>query len=382
MRIIDMVNKEKVTGWRRHIHMYPEVAWSEHKTSAYIAEEIGKYDGIEVLRPTPTSVVAVLKGSKPGKTIGLRADIDALPIQEETNLEFASRHAGVMHACGHDSHAAMLMGAVDVLHQRRDTLEGTVKFIFQHAEELQPGGAVEIVATGVLDDCEMFFAQHVFPKTPVGTAAVAIGPVSANSDRFVIKIQGRGCHAASPHEGVDSLLVGAEIAQALNSITSRNVPSIERAVLSVCAFNAGDAFNVVPDTAEIKGTVRTLNPAIQKKIEARIRAITQGICAAYGATCEIEYDRGYDSMVNDAGAVNHFKRIAKATLPDLIIKEMTPMMGGEDFSEYSKIGPIVFVEMGAGSDKFEYYAGHHPKYQIDEDVLPLGAALYAGFVTS
>jgi len=380
MNILEKVDVAKVLEWRRHIHMYPEVAYDEHETAAYIAGVIGGYAGVEILRPTATSVVAVLRGGKPGRVVGLRADIDALPVTEETGLPFASRNAGVMHACGHDCHAAMLLGALDVLHGMRDELCGSVKFIFQHAEEMLPGGACELVASGVLADCEMFFAEHVFPSAPVGHVGVSEGAISANSDRFTIKIQGKGCHAAMPYEGIDTLLVACEVVQSLNFIVSRNVAAKDRAVLTVGALNSGTSFNIVPDTAEIKGTVRTFDIAVQDNIEARISQITQGICAAYGATCEIDYERGYDSMVNDKVAVDTFKRAAQKATPDIIVDPMTPMMGGEDFSAYREIAPICFVEIGAGPPAGgEYFANHHPKFFIDEAAFPAGAALYAAF---
>ena len=379
MSILEKVNKEQVTQWRRHFHMYPELAYCEHETTKYIAEQLAAYPAIEILRPTPTGLVAVLKTGNPGPVIGLRADIDALPIQEEADVPFKSKNDGVMHACGHDCHGAMLLGALDLLYKQKDSLKGTIKFIFQHAEELVPGGAVQICEAGVLDDVQVFYGSHVFLDFPVGTVSSVLGPLFANADTFDIVVQGKGTHAARPETGIDSLLIGTEIVQALNTIVSRQVSAFKQAVVTVGAFNSGSIYNVVPDTAAIKGTVRTYDQDIRDMIEARIEAMCDGICTAYGATFTIDYNRGYDSVVNDETLYHFFNKTAKKYIPDITITGMEPVMGGEDFSEYAKIAPSFFAIIGAKPEEGDEYGGHHPKFVVNEDSLPIGTALYAAF---
>ena len=379
MDILKMVDVQKVTDWRRHIHMHPEVSFKEFETTEYLVQQIAKYPGVEVFRPNATGLVAVLKGGRPGKTIGLRADIDALPITEETDVPFKSKNPGVMHACGHDCHTAMLLGALDILHGLKNELQGTVKFIFQHAEEHPPGGAADLVASGILNDVEAFYGCHIFMDAPAGTVKAAVGPVSANADVFFISIQGKGTHAAIPEKGVDSLLIGTELVQALHTIVSRNVSAFDNAVLTIGAFNAGNAHNIVPDTAEIKGTVRTTTPEVREVMVKRINEVANGICAAYGASCEINYTYGYDAVDNHEGLCNYVKHIVTAAMPDVPIVKMKPMMGGEDFSAYGKIAPAFFAGIGAGPKSGDYFQGHHPKFYVDEAALPIGTAIYAAF---
>jgi len=379
MDILKMVNTQKVLDWRRHIHMHPELSFNEFETTEYLVQQIEQYPGIEIIRPAKTGLIAILKGGLPGKTIGLRADIDALPITEEVDLPFKSKNPGVMHACGHDCHAAMLLGALDILHGQKDNLKGTVKFIFQHAEEYPPGGAVDMVASGVLDDVEAFYGCHIFMDAPAGTLLAASGPMSANADIFSISIQGKGTHAAIPQKGIDSLLVGSSMVQALHHVVSRNVSAFDSAVLTIGSFHAGNAHNIVPDTAEIQGTVRTNTPEVRKDIVKRINEVINGICAAYGATCELTYTYGYDAVDNHPGLCDYVKHVATSALPGITIDKMKPMMGGEDFSAFGKIAPAFFAGIGAGPAEGDYFQGHHPKFCVDEAALPYGTAMYAAF---
>ena len=379
MDILKLIDMDKVVGWRRHLHMYPEVAFNEFKTADYIVNVLSEYPDVEILRPAGTSVVGVLKGGKPGKVVGLRADFDALPITEEADVEFKSKIPGVMHACAHDCHAAMLLGAVDVLCKIKSDLCGTVKFIFQHAEELPPGGAQEIVDSGVLNDVQAFFAIHLDVQHFVGIVSSGAGSISANTDTFTIKVLGKGTHAAEPHTGIDSLLIGTEIVQALNFVVSRNVSPKESAVLTVASFNAGTAYNIIPDTAEIKGTVRTFNNDVRDLIEKKIEDISNGISAAHGASCEVRYERGYSSVINDEKLCDLLGRIATKPYPNLKIEEIVPMMGGEDFSAYGTIAPTLFVGLHAAPASGEKFNFHHPKFTIDEGALPIGTDLYVDF---
>ena len=380
MDILKMINTQKVVEWRRHLHAHPEVSFKEFETTEYLVQQLAQYPEIEIIRPAATGLLAVLKGGKPGKTIGLRADIDALPITEEADVSFKSKNPGVMHACGHDCHTAMLLGAIDVLYGMRDELCGTVKFIFQHAEEHPPGGAVDFVKSGILDDIEAFYGSHVFVDSPAGVIKIATGPISANADTFKITLQGKGSHAAKPEKGIDTLLIGTEIVQALHFIVSRNVSAFDNAVVTIGAFNTGHAHNIIPDTAEILGTVRTTNQETRETIKKRIEDTINGICTAYGAKGNLDYTYGYDAVVNDAGLYSFVKDIAVKVLPDIEIAEMKPMMGGEDFSAYSAIAPAFFATIGAGPTDGEYFEGHHPKFRVDEAALPIGTAMYVAFV--
>ena len=379
MNFLEKISKEKVTQWRRHFHMYPELGFCEHETTKYIVEELGAYPGVEILRPTPTGLVAVLDTGKPGPVIGLRADIDALPILEEADVPYKSKNDGVMHACGHDCHTAMLLGAIDVLHRQKDDLKGKIKFIFQQAEEVPPGWASHLCKSGALDDVQIFYGCHIFLNEPAGTVTSVSGPLFANTDNFEIFVQGKGTHAARPEKGIDSLLIGTEIVQAINYIVPRQVSAGKKAVITVGAFNSGNIHNVVPDTAEIKGTVRTYDQDVRNMIEARIKAMADGICQAYGATCKVEHGGGYDSVVNTENLNQFFRKTAKKYIPDINITEMEALMGGEDFSEYGKLAPSHFVGIGAKPKEGERYGGHHPKFVVDEDCLPIGTALYAAF---
>jgi len=378
MDIVKLIDNKKLVNWRRHLHMYPEIGFNEHETTKYIAEQIAAYPGIEVLRPTETGLVAVLKGGKPGKIIGLRADIDALPILEEADVEFKSKNPGIMHACGHDCHAAMLLGAVDALYKIKESLHGTIKFIFQHAEEVFPGGAKGLIASGVLDDVEAFYGCHVGVESVTGTVGLAAGPVYANADSFSIKIQGRGSHAAGPQASIDPLLIGTEIVQALNFIVSRNIAPHDAAVVTVASFNAGTAHNIIPDTAKMLGTARSYKAEVRDLIESRIKGIAHSICRAYGATCEVEYQRGYNCVVNDEGLHQFLHEIVPKVLPDVVVDKLEPRMGGEDFSEYATIAPAFFARIGAATEGKEYLA-HHPGFTINEGCLPIGSALYTAF---
>lgn len=379
LNIREFIDVDKVIAWRRHLHMWPEVSFHEVETAKYLVGEVGRYAGVEVLRPSGNALVAVLKGGKAGGTVALRADFDALPVGEESGLPFASKNAGISHVCGHDCHTAMLLGALDALYKVKDELCGTVLFVFQDAEELMPGGAAPIVKSGVLDKAEAFFALHVFPDDAAGVVKVVPGAASANADRFAIKVIGKGTHAAMPESGVDSLLIGAQIVQALNFIVSRNVASTERAVLTVGAFNAGTTFNVIPHTAELKGTVRTFNGDVRDLVESRVAAVVRGICDAHGATYELDYERGYACIVNDEGLCHRLAKIIGEHFPDVKLDAMIPMMGAEDFSAYGDIAPTLFATLCAKPDTAESYMNHHPKFQIDEKALPIGAGLYAAF---
>ena len=392
MNIMELIDISKITTWRRHMHKFPEVSFKERETSNYIAGEItANFPDVTLMRwdnekdcALPNyGLVAVLKGGKPGKTLAMRADFDALPMNEDTDLDFKSVYDNAAHTCGHDCHAAMLLGAMDALYKIKDDLCGTILFVFQHAEESLPGGAQAIIDTGVFKDFDVsaFYSAHVFPETAVGTVKFSPGPVTANTDTCRIEIQGKGGHGSTPDKCIDSLLVGTEVVQALNFIVSRYISAFDNAVITVGRFSAGTAANIIPDKAEIAVTIRSMKPDVRDLIEKKVHEIANDICKAYGATCQIQYTRGYTSITNDAALCETFRGIVAEALPNVNVEGAEPLMGGEDFSAYQSIAPTLFVGLGAMPASGEYYINHHPKFIVNEDVLPIGTALYVAFAT-
>lgn len=381
MDLKEKMPQEKMVKWRRHLHKHPELSFHEYETARYIEEILKSYSELTIQKLTETSVVAVLKGAKPGKTIALRADIDALPITEEADVEFKSENPGVMHACGHDTHTAMLLGAVDTLVKMQDDLSGTVKFIFQHAEELPPGGAVELVRAGVMDDVDMVFGLHIFPMIPTGMIGISPGAFSSASDIATLLIKGKGAHGSMPDLAVDPILIGSEIVINLNHIISRNVSPLANSVISVGAFHSGTVANIIPDTAQLELTIRNNDPKVREFVKNRMEEVIAGVCKMYGAEYEFDYTYGYDAVINDEKAVELVKEAALKTVGEENFFLMSPMMGGEDFSAYTQIRPGAFFVLGGGSADDGYrYINHHPKFKIDEDCFSSGAAMHVQLI--
>lgn len=374
------VNEEKIIEWRHWLHRHPEVGFHEYETSAYVEAELKKMDGIEIVRPTETSVLAVIKGKGPGKTVGLRADIDALPIEEEADVAFKSEKPGVMHACGHDTHTAMLLGAADVLSRMRDHFSGTVKLIFQHAEEVTPGGAQAIIATGHLKDVDIFYGSHVMAPMAAGSIHIGAGPLMAAQNSFHLTIQGRGSHGSRPQSAIDPISIGAQIVNNLNLIVSRNINPLDNVVLSFGNFHSGSIFNVIPDTAMLDGTIRTTTPEARALMEKRVREVIDGICKAHGATYTLEYVHGYPALINDKDCAELVWQVAEGLFGKDCLVEAERTMGSEDFSYYGYQAPSVFVFIGGGDETEGCgYVNHHPKFAVQDDVLHKGTKLYVGF---
>ncbi|MFC0559844.1 M20 family metallopeptidase [Halalkalibacter alkalisediminis] len=359
---------------RRLLHSEPELSFHEVKTPKLIADYLEGL-GVEVKRDVGgRGVVGYIRGQKPGKTVALRADFDALPIEEETGLPFASKHRGVMHACGHDGHTATLLVLAKALVEYRDQLTGTVVLIHQFAEELAPGGAIEMIKDGCLDGVDAVYGTHLWSTMPLGTIGYRQGPIMAAADRFELVIHGRGGHGAIPHETVDSIAVASSVVMQLQQIVSRNIDPLKSAVISIGSFHAGGAFNVIADSAEIVGTVRTFDPAIQELIIGRIDQITKGICDAMGATYSLNYQKGYPAVVNDSFETSRFIEVAKTIQTEGLVREMDPVMGGEDFSYYLQHVPGTFFFTGAGNhEKGIIYPHHHPKFDFDEQAMLVAA---------
>ncbi|MBO0440656.1 M20 metallopeptidase family protein [Candidatus Enterococcus ikei] len=367
--------------WRRHLHRHPELSFHEVETAKYIKSILAEFPNLEVSSLTENSVIAILKGNKPGKTIALRADIDALPIVEESDVDFPSENHGVMHACGHDTHTAMLLGAVKVLTEMQDKIAGTVKFIFQPAEEEPPGGAKLLVEAGVMDDVDMVFGLHIMPNIPVGMVGTRKGPASAASDVFTLKIQGKGSHGSTPDLSVDPIMIGVEIINNLNNIVSRNISPFDNAVISIGEFNGGKTANVIPDTVQIQGTVRTNNKEVRAFIQQRIEAIIDGICKMYDATYDLNYLLGYSEVNNDSEATDIVRATAQKVVGKERMFEAPKMMGGEDFSAYTDVKPGSFFILGGGTAAEGCgYMNHHPKFKIMEECFPVGSGMHAQLI--
>jgi amidohydrolase len=362
---VDEVASQAV-GWRRYLHAHPALSFCEHETARFVGETLASFGGLEIDRPTPTSVVARLRSGRPGPTLAFRADIDALPIQEESGVDFASEGEGVMHACGHDGHTAIVLAVARLLVARRAELRGEIRFLFQHAEELPPGGAVELVAAGAVDGVDAVLGCHLISTLEAGKVAVLDGACTASADTFSVTIQGRGGHAAFPHKSVDPIAVSAQAITNLQHIVSRNTSPLDRIVVSVTRIAGGSADNVIPETTEFGGTVRAHRQEAREQTRELIARVLHGVTAAHGASHELDYLDGYAPVVNDpqlAAIVREAAGTERAV-------EFEPLMAGDDFSAYLRVAPGCFFFVGAGNDRA--FPHHHPRFTIDERALPVG----------
>ena len=371
--------KEQVIAYRRHLHQHPELSFQEYETSQFIYDEMSKLANVEVTRPTATSVLVKITGAKPGKKIGLRADIDALPVQEQRDeLDFRSTVDGKMHACGHDGHTAILMVATQFLAEHADELSGEVYSIFQHAEETPPGGAKEMVATGLFDDFDFIYGHHLFSTIPLGTIDIKPGPNSGNSDLYELTIYGKGGHAAFPHTSIDPIIIGSQILAKIQTIISRKMDPMHAGVISNTVFQAGspNALNVIPDTAFLAGSVRTNDKGDRLMIAEEIDRVAKATCDAYGATYQLDYLYGYSAVYNNEATTQIVQAIAEELFPGKIT-QLPPMLGGEDFSAFSDIVPATYIWIGAGNAEKGYdYPHHHPKFALDEESFLIGVQMF------
>ena len=369
----------EIAAWRRDFHENPELLFEVHRTAAKVAALLRDFGCDEVVEGIGrTGVVGVIRGrsDSKGRVIGLRADMDALPIIEQTGLPYASKVPGKMHACGHDGHTAMLLGAAKYLTETRN-FDGTAVVIFQPAEE-GGGGGREMVRDGLMERfaIQEVYGMHNMPGIPVGTFAIRPGAMMAAADQFDVTVTGKGGHAAKPHDCVDSVLVAAQIVVALQSIASRNVDPLKEVVVSVCTVaTESDSYNVIPQSVTLKGTVRTLDPKVQDFVEERIKAVVTGIAGALGAMAEIDYRRGYPVTMNDDHATGHAAEVARQIAGGCDMT-VAPMMGAEDFSFMLNERPGAYIFTGNGDTAMV----HHPAYNFDDEVIPFGASWYAGMV--
>ena len=369
---------DEIADWRRDIHQHPELMFDVHRTAGLVADKLRAFGADEVVEGIgKTGVVGVIKGrdTGSGKVVGMRADMDALPILEETNAPYASQIPGKMHACGHDGHTAMLLGAARYLSETRN-FDGTAVVIFQPAEE-GGGGGREMVNDGMMDrfGIQEVYGMHNMPGIPVGEFAIRPGPFFAAADRFNIHLIGKGAHAAKPHDGVDTTLVAAQIIQAVQAIASRNVDPIKSAVVSITAMQTGtDAYNVIPQTVSMKGTVRTLEADVQDLVEVRFRQTVEGVAAAFGARVELDYWRDYPVVVNDTAKTVFAGDVAAQIAGEAHVdRERVQMMGAEDFSFMLNARPGAFILCGNGDTANV----HHPEYDFNDDAIPHGASFWA-----
>ena len=375
-RLINEV-EEQVIVWRRYLHAHPELSFKEFETSQFVYETLKSFGDLEVTRPTKTSVMAKLKGKHPGKTLALRADMDALPLTEENDVDYKSQTDGVMHACGHDAHTAMLLAVARLLMDRRDQFSGTVKLLFQPSEEANGGGAMPMIEAGVLEDphVDAVFGQHMASDKPVGTVWVTGGPLQASADSFSIRIQGKGGHGANPHTAVDPVMIGMQIGGALQTIVSRSTDPMTSVVVSVCTFHAGTASNIIPDTAEMSGTVRTFTPENRDMAQERLTAIAEGLAESLGARAEVSYSRGYPPTVNDNEMAELVRNAAIRAIGEERVHLALPIMPAEDFSYFLLERPGTYFMTGSGNPEKETdWPHHHPKFDLDEESLQYGVA--------
>jgi amidohydrolase len=364
--------------WRRHIHQHPELAFEENATADYIANLLTSW-GVEIHRGmAKTAVIATIKGKKPGvRSIGLRADIDALPMAEETNLPHASKHTCKMHACGHDGHTAMLLAAVKQLSETRD-FAGTIYAVFQPAEEAGGGGNV-MVQEGFFKKfpCEAIFGMHNWPWLKAGQMAIREGAVSAATDTFDISLTGKGGHAAFPHKAVDVVVCGSQIVAALQHLVSRTTDPLNSAVVSVTNFKAGSgAYNVLPETATMSGTVRTLNPDDRKRLEGKFRDVCTSIAEAFDCQVDVKWHKGYPSTVNTPKEASFARDVAAEVVGAENVHEFIPMMGGEDFAYFLEACPGAYIIIGGGKTDGKDPGLHNPMYDFNDDIIPIGAAYW------
>ncbi|WP_138420593.1 M20 metallopeptidase family protein [Aquibacillus sediminis] len=366
---------------RRDLHMYPELSFQEVNTPKKVANFLQDL-GLDVRTDVGgRGVVGYLKGGKPGKTIALRADFDALPIQDEKDVPYKSKVDGVMHACGHDLHTATLLGVAKVLSEVKENLHGTVVFIHQFAEEQIPGGAQAMIEDGCLDGVDVIYGAHVWSPLPVGTVGIVEGNTMAAGDSFDIQIDGKGGHGAQPHLTVDAITTGVQLVSNIQNIVSRRVDPLHPAVVTVGTFEAGQAFNVIADKAKITGTVRTFDENTRDLVEEEIKHIAHTTCEGAGATAQVTYQRGYPAVWNHPEPIRKAETLAKEVVGKDQIIHIDPSMAMEDFAYYLKEIPGAFLFIGGRNEQLlATYPHHHPKFNVDERAILHGGKMFISLV--
>ena len=385
MTLLNIPFLEELVTIRRDIHAHPELAFNELRTAELVAHELTRY-GLEVHSGLAgTGVIGVLRKGSGARAIGLRADMDALPLQEKNDFPHRSRDHGRMHACGHDGHTTILLGAARYLAEHRDDLDfdGTVYFIFQPAEESE-GGAAVMIADGLFDrfPMEAVFGLHNWPGIPVGEMAVRPGPVMAGTCTFEVSVRGHGCHAAMPHQGVDTLVVSSQLVLALQTVVARNLHPCESAVVSVTQIHAGEAWNIIPDDAVLRGTIRSFNAETQELVERAVERLCTGIASAFGAQISVRFDHRYPPTVNSVAQSEACRQVVTALLgPDKVRTNELPSMGAEDFAYMLREKPGCYVWLGNGPGTGGCTL-HNPHYDFNDEILPLGVNYWVRLVSA
>jgi len=364
----------ELVRWRRDFHRHPEIANQERRTAEVLRRQL-EHLGLRVRPAAETGLIALLEGAGKGKTIALRADMDALPLQEEGDKPYKSLNPGAAHACGHDGHMAILMGAAKILAGRKESWPGRIVFLFQPAEERPPGGAKRMIEGGALDGVDAIFGLHLWQPLPTGSIGILKGPMMANSDEFSLLIKGKAGHGSMPHTTIDPILVASHIVVNVQTIVSRNVDPLKPCVVSFGSVSGGTAFNIIPAEVSLIGTVRTFDRNVQAVAERRLRKIAKGTARAFGASCDIDYRRGFPAVVNDAAAVDFVTQVASKVLGPGCLRAISPVMGGEDFAYYLQKVPGAFFFFGAGDGC--PFPHHHPAFDFDERALPSATLLMA-----
>lgn len=361
---------------RREFHQSPELSFQEEKTAAVVAAQLKDLGLTPQTKVGGQGVVAVLNGGRPGKTVALRADMDALPIQDEKDCNYRSRVEGVMHACGHDAHMATLLNVARILREVWEEIPGRILFLFQPAEEQIPGGAVSMIQDGALEEVDAIYGVHLWTPLPCGVVGIREGALMAASDAFRIRVIGKGGHGGLPHEATDAVVIASHLVVHLQTIVSRQVDPLKSGVISVGRVEGGTSFNVVAETCELTGTVRTFNPEVRSWLRERIREVAEQTCRMYGARCEVEYEWGYPAVLNDPVEARRVAQVARRMGGDDSVWEIPPVMAGEDFAYYLQQRPGAFCFVGAGNEEKGFiYPHHHPRFDLDEEAMKVSAEL-------
>lgn len=380
---VNSLNDELIQA-RRWLHQHAELSFQEAQTSAYIEKWLHSLgDGLEISRPAGNSVLAVLKTGRPGPVIGFRADMDALPMTEEHPFPYKSENPGVMHSCGHDGHTAIQLCAAKLLLGMKDQLCGEIRFFFQHAEEVPPGGAVEMVNAGAADGLEEIYGMHLSSNYPTGSFGIRYGALTSATDRFDAVILGKGGHSSMPELCVDPIVIGSQFIVNLQTVVSRNISAVDPAVVSTCMVNSGSAYNIIPEEMKITGSVRTFDPNTRAEMPKMIERILSGTAAAGGASYQFNYSLGYASVFNDEKLTKNVEEVITSSFGEDHILKIDLLMPGEDFSAFLTKCPGCFVEVGARSEEKGITAPHHnPAYLMDEDALPGAVELFVRIALS
>ena len=370
------INEKELIENRRYFHQYPELGKQEFKTTEKLISILAQYP-VTLLRPTPTGVIATLKGKYPGKVLALRADIDALPMEEEIEEDFHSKYPNIAHTCGHDTHMAMLLESCRILCEKQEEIHGTIKFIFQPCEEIPPGGAIDLIKSGVLNDVNAFVGLHIGPGIKTGHVAIVNDRYATTAScRFKVTVQGKGGHGGMPNQSIDPIPAACSMITSLQSILSREIAPSNYGVLSVCNIHSGSADNIIPDQCTFGGTIRTASNTVMDTIQKRMREMIEGIGTAYQCKVIVEIFPGYRSVENDPELVALANHTLKEELGEEYVEKMTLCPASEDFSSYQQIAPSVYFHLGGGMSP---YINHHPKFHIEEEALSYGVRAEVAF---